>query len=99
MLRESKLKKLAQDITGRQNSTEALEETLRAYVQQRLGQCRQEIERLEHKYGLKFEVFAQRLGKKLPLSWEHEQDYMIWEEAVTNLQYFKKMAEQLRVHA
>lgn len=99
MLKESKLRKLAQEITGRQNSAEALEEALRTYVQQRLGRCRQEIERLEQKYGLKFEIFAQRLGKELPLTWKHEQDYMMWEEALTNLQYFKKMAKQLRIHA
>ena len=99
MLTEKQLKKLAQEVTGRADPTEALEETLRAYVEQKLIHYQHEISRLEYKYALSFEAFAQRLGKDLPLTWEHEQDYMTWEEAITNLEYFEKIASQLKVHA
>ena len=99
MLTEKQLKKLAQEVTGRDDPAEALEETLWTYVDQKLSHYQQEAARLEHKYGLGFEAFARRLGKELPLTWEHEQDYMAWEEAVSNLGYFEKVVSQLRVHA
>ncbi len=99
MLTEKQLKKLAQEVTGRTDPTEALEETLRTYVEQKLSHYQQEVARLEHKYALSFEAFAQRLAKDLPLTWEHEQDYMAWEEALTNLEYFEKITSQLKVHA
>ena len=99
MLTETQLKKLAQEVTGRADPTEALEETLRSYVEQKLSHYRQEVSRLEHKYALSFEAFTERLGKDLPLTWEHEQDYMAWEEALTNLEYFEKITSQLKVHA
>ncbi|MBI1743486.1 hypothetical protein HYR54_10540 [Candidatus Acetothermia bacterium] len=99
MLKEAQLKKLAQEATGRDDPAEALEETLRSYVEQKLSQYRQEADRLKHKYGLTFEAFSKKLGKEFPLNWEHEQDYMAWEEAVTNIAYFEKIASQLKVHA
>ena len=99
MLTEKQLKKLAQEVTGRADATEALEETLRTYVEQKFSHYQQEVSRLEHKYVLNFEAFAQKLGKDLPLTWEHEQDYMAWEEALTNLEYFEKITSQLKVHA
>lgn len=99
MLTEKQLKKLAQEATGRADPAAALEETVRSYIEQKLAHYRQEISRLEHKYGLAFEAFSKRLGKDLPLSWEHEQDYAAWEEAVTNLEYFEGIASRLKVHA
>ena len=98
-LNETQLKKLAQEITGRNDPTEALEEALRSYVEERLSRYRITISRLENKYGLTYETFRQKLSKELPLSWEHEQDYMSWEEALTNLEYFERIASQLTVHA
>ena len=99
MLKEAQLKKLAQEATGRDDPAEALEETLRSYVEQKLSQYRQEADQLKHKYGLTFEAFSKKLGKEFPLDWKHEQDYMAWEEAVTNIEYFEKIASQLKVHA
>ena len=97
MLNEKQLKKLAQEVTGRSDPTEALEETVRSYIEQKVSHCRQEITRLEHKYGLAFDAFARKLGKELPLSWKHEQDYMAWEEALTNIEYFEGVASQMKV--
>lgn len=99
MLKEAQLKKLALEATGKDNPTEAFEETLRTYVEQKLSQYQKESERLRHKYGLTFEAFSKKLGKDFPLDWEHEQDYMTWEEVKTNLEYFENIAAQLKVHA
>lgn len=49
MLSEAQLKQLAQEITGRDNPLEALEETLRSYIARKLSYYRQEILRLERK--------------------------------------------------
>lgn len=99
ILTESELKKLAQQATGREDTAQALEETLRSYVEQRISQYRETISRLEEKHGVSFDAFRQVLGNKLPLIWENEQDYMTWEEAVINLGYFEKIADRLQIHA
>jgi hypothetical protein len=43
MLSEVQLKQLAHEITGRDDPLEALEETLRSYIEQKLSHYRQEI--------------------------------------------------------
>ena len=96
MLKEAQLKKLALEATGKDNPTEAFEETLRTYVEQKLSQYEKENEQLRHKYGLTFDGFSKKLGKEFPLDWEHEQDYMAWEEAKTNLEYFENITLQLK---
>jgi hypothetical protein len=99
MLSEAQLKQLAQEITGRDDPLEALAETLRNYIEQKLGHYRQEILRLERKYGFTYAAFVEKLGQELPLTWEHEQDYMAWEEALTNLEYMQTLNRKLTVHA
>jgi DNA-binding transcriptional MocR family regulator len=99
MLTEAQLKKLALEATGKDNPAEAFEEALRSYVEQKLSHYQKEIERLRHKYGRSWAAFTERLGKEFPLDWEHEQDFMAWEEAATNLEYFEKIAAQLKIHA
>ena len=98
MLSETKLKQLTMEITGRDDLTEALEETLRSYVEQRLSHYRREINQLEDKYGITYEAFREKLNKLFPLTWEHEQDLMTWEEAVTNIEYFEDLLSQPKVH-
>ena len=99
MLSEVQLKQLAQEITGRDDPLEALEETLRSYIAQKLSHYRQEILRLERKYGLTYDAFVHKLDQELPLTWEHEQDYMAWEEALTHLEYVQHLSRKLAVHA
>ena len=96
---EIQLKKLAQEVTGRNDPTEALWETLRSYIEHRIQHYRKEINRLESKYGLKYEGFAGKLNNEIDLSWEHEQDYMAWEEALTNLKHFEDITNQMKIHA
>jgi hypothetical protein len=99
MLSEAQIKQLAQAVTGRDDPLAALEETLRSYITQKLSHYRQDILRLEQKYGLTYDTFVQKLGQELPLTWEHEQDYMAWEEALTNLEYVQNLSRKLTVHA
>jgi hypothetical protein len=99
MLSEAQLKQLAQEITGRDDPRVALEEILQSYMAQKLGHYQQEILRLERKYSLTYDAFVRQLGQELPLTWEHEQDYMAWEEALTHLEYLQNLSRKLTVHA
>jgi len=99
VLNQEQLAKLAQEIMGKQNPEEAFGAALKSYLEQRIAEYQEVVRRLEQKYGMNFEEFSKKLGQELPLSWEHEKDYMDWEEAVTNLQYFQEAAEQLKTYA
>jgi hypothetical protein len=90
---------LAQELTGQPDPESAMSEVLHAYLQLKIRRCRRLIARLERKYGMGFEEFERRLGVELPLSWEHERDFLAWEEALTNLRYFQEQAQQLHAHA
>lgn len=89
---------IAQAVTGQPDPSRAIEEALQSYVQQKIRRYRRLVARLHRKYGISFEEFQRRLGTELPLSWEHEQDFLSWEEALTNLAYFEKCLHQLRAH-
>lgn len=99
MVKQKQLTKLAQEITGKEKLEEALGVVLKSYLEQRIAEYQEVAQRLEHKYDMCFEECAQKLGQELTLSWEHEKDYMDWEEAITNLQYFQEAAEQLKTYA
>lgn len=96
---EQELTKLAQEITGKERPEEALGTALKSYLEQQVEGYQEVIRELEQKYGMSFEEFEKKLGQELTLSWEHERDYMAWEEAVTNLQYFQRVAERLKTYA
>lgn len=98
MLKESELTKLAQEVTGRDNPEEALEVALRSYLERKIDDYQQDIQDLEAKYGMNFEEFKERLGKELDLSWQHERDFMRWEEAVTNLNHFHQLLDRLKTY-
>lgn len=95
-MKESDLIKLAQEITGRSDSGEALEVTLRSYLEQKIKDYRQDIQVFSDKYGMDFREFKEKLGKEIELTWEHEQDFMLWEEAVTNERHFRRLLNQLK---
>ena len=96
---DKELKRLAQEATGIDDATQAIEETLRTYVEVKLDQYRVVIRKYEGQYGFGFEHFSSRLGRDLPLSWENEQVYLTWEEALTHVAYFEELVSQLSVHA
>lgn len=90
---------LAQELTGQPDPESAVGEALQTYLQEKIRRCRRVIARMEKKYGVSFEEFSRQLGTELPLSWEHERDFLTWEEALTNLRYFEERAHQLQAHA
>ncbi|GBC76338.1 hypothetical protein HRbin07_00537 [bacterium HR07] len=89
---------LAQEVTGQPDPDSAVEEALYTYVRQKIRRYRQTIARLQKKYGISFEEFRERLGTELPLTWEHERDFLTWEEALTNIRYFEEHLCRLRTH-
>ena len=99
MLSEKQLQKLAKEATGTESLTEAIEVALRGYVEQKLSQYEATITELEARYGVDFNAFEAKVGNELPLSWENEQAYMTWQEAITNLEHFHEIAAKLKVHA
>lgn len=86
------------EVTGKETPEEAFEETLRGYLQQKILEYRATIQKLRRKYRMSFEAFKERLGVDLELTWEHEKDYMAWEEAVTNLNYFQEIYPRFEAH-
>ena len=87
--------KLAQEVTGQPDPESAVGEALKTCLHQKIRRYRRITGRLEKKYGVSFEEFSRRLGTELPLSWEHERDFLSWEEALTNLRYFEERLRQL----
>jgi hypothetical protein len=90
---------LAQELTSQPDPERAVGEALQAYVHQKIRRYRRTAARLQKKYGMSFAEFHRRLGAELPLSWEHERDFLAWEEALTNLRYFEERAHHLQAHA
>jgi hypothetical protein len=98
MSEEAELTKLAQEVTGKDNLKEALEVALRRYLEEMVEDYKQDMQALEARYGVSFEIFKAKSADKLNLSWEHERDFMRWEEAVTNLNHFGQLLDRLKTH-
>jgi translation initiation factor 2 alpha subunit (eIF-2alpha) len=90
---------LAQEVTGAQNVDKAVTIALESYLEQKIAEYKQVAKGLIEKYGVGFSEFKEMLGTQLALTWEHEKDYMDWEEAVTNLEYFESTLERLKAYA
>jgi hypothetical protein len=88
--------KMAQEITTKEAPEEALSIVLKTYLEQKIAECTERIKHFEKKYGMSFNDFYEKLGEEFSLSWEHEEDYMDWEAATTNREYFKEAFEKLR---
>lgn len=87
--------RLLRRLTGKPGP-EALREILLAYLNSRIRELKARVEEFESKYGMGFEEFREKMGKGLPLDWEHERDGMEWEEAVTLLKYYLEMGRKLQ---
>jgi hypothetical protein len=88
--------KLAQEITMKEAPEDALSIVLKTYLEQKIAECEARIRHFEKKYGMCFNDFYEKLGEWFSLSWEHEKDYMDWESATTNRQYFKESIKNLK---
>lgn len=89
---------MAQEITGRKKPEEALSQVLESYLKTRINECEQEISRFQKKYKMDFEKFKAKLGKQIPLSYEHEKDYMNWEAAMTEYKFLKSKFKKLKAY-
>lgn len=96
---EEEILKLAQEVTGMRDWDRAVVIALESYLEQKIAEYRQVVESLSGKYGTEFNKFKEMLGRELALSWEHERDYMDWEEAVTNIEHFESALERLKAYA
>jgi len=94
-MHELELKELVCEATGKETPEEAFEETLRGYLEQKIFEYKTTVQKLQGKYRMSFEGFEERLGADLELSWQHEKDYMAWEEAVTNLNHFQEVHHRI----
>ena len=99
MLTERELEKVAQRMTGEDQPFRATGLALAGYAEQMIASRQRTVQRMADTYGLPFHAFYLRLGEEIPLSWEHEQDYMQWEEAVTNLPELDRITLHLKSHA
>jgi len=95
---QEEILKLAKEITGVQDPDKAISIVLEGYLEQKVAEYRQVVKDLNEKYGVGFDQFKEMLGDQLALTWEHEKDYMDWEEAVTNPGYFESILEKLKAH-
>ena len=82
--------RVVEEVTGKPR-VDGLKELLLAYIDSKIKDYRQRIRRLEAKYGMSFEEFRKKMGKELPLDWEHEKDGIEWETAITELEELKKL--------
>ena len=96
---QEQILKLAQEVTGGQDMDKAVTIALESYLEQKIAEYRQVTKSLSEKYGAEFSKFKEMLGTQLALSWKHEKNYMDWEEAVTNLEYFESALERLKAYA
>jgi len=93
---QEKILELAKEVTGTQDLDKAVAIVLRSYLEQKIAEYKQVVKNLSKKYGVEFDRFKEMLGDQLALTWEHEKDYMDWEEAITNLAYFESALERLK---
>ncbi|MFQ6119423.1 MAG: hypothetical protein ACE5KE_06005 [Methanosarcinales archaeon] len=91
----SEIYKIAQEVTHKSTPEKAVSYALTFYIQQKIKEYELKIKILKEKYHTDFEDFKEKLGTKFDLSWEHEKDYMDWEEAITNIKYFKQVLKKL----
>ena len=99
MLTEHELGKIAQWMTGEDKPLQAIRVALMGYAEQMILFYQPTVQCMEDKCGLAFHAFHMRLGEEIPLSWEHEQDYMQWEAAVTNLPELERITLYLNSNA
>lgn len=90
-----KLSQLLTRATQTPDLETALWKVLSEYIELKTEQLNQAIARFEEKWGMSFDEFARRsaAGKlaKDTYSWEVEQDFWQWEQAVTLLEHYQTL--------
>lgn len=88
--------KVAQEITMKKTSEEAVRLMLMEYLDKKITECREEIQKFERKYGMDFEEYERRLGKEFSLSYGHEMDYARWGSRLDELDDLERRLGKLR---
>jgi len=90
--------KIAKEVTFREDEEEAVREVLIGYLEKRIADCKDKLARFESKYGMTLQDFEKKLGEELPLTWEHERDYIDWDCTLGELEYLMEKLEALKKH-
>lgn len=94
---------LTKEITMKKNLEEALGIVLKDYLERRIADCKEEVNKYEAKYGMSFEEFGKRIRDKrfneeLEKKYgtiQVENDYFDWGGALTDLQFLKEKLGKL----
>ena len=78
------------------NYEELLRDLMLTYINQQIETYQKKIHNFEKKYRLSFEDFTRSLKGKA--SWQDEDEWMDWEDAVTFLKKWKKIKDEV-LHA
>lgn len=97
------LVKMAKEVTMKSTPEEALSATLKAYIEQKISDCRAKIRRFERKYGMEYNEFDKSIrDKRFSEKLEKERgaitvenDYFDWGGFVTELNYFTERLREL----
>ena len=88
--------KIAQEITMKKTTEEAVRLMLVEYMDKKVAECREEIQKFERKYGMDFKEYERRLGKEFGLSYEHEMDYARWGARLDELDDLERRLGKLK---
>jgi len=88
--------KIAQEITMKKSPEEAMKTVMVEYLEKKIAECKEEIQRYEKKYGMDFREYERRLGKEFSLSYEHEMDYARWGARLDELEDLELHIGQLK---
>lgn len=88
--------KLVQEITMKKTPEEAMKLMIREYLEKKIAECKEEIEKFQRKYGMDFKEYERRLGREFSLSYEHEMDYARWGARLDELEDLEQHLGQLK---
>lgn len=88
-------------LTDEPRPEEALSIVLKDYLDEKVAEKEREVKRFEEKWGMEFQDFADRLEAdelpedRDPYSFEVEEDYREWEAALTLLEKYRSIRDDL----
>jgi transposase len=88
--------RLVQEITMKKTPEEAMKLMIREYLEKKIAECKEEIEKFQRKYGMDFKEYERRLGREFSLSYEHEMDYARWGARLDELEDLEQHLGQLK---
>ena len=92
------ISKVLMDITGEPRTDEAVLEVLKDAIEYRIEKINTELQGLEAKYGMEFEMFKDKFVKgeiKDRFSYDIEMDYLEWEGFLSRLKKYNNALKNL----